>query len=159
MRSGPLNSAGPTCPRPTFNLPPETKERIDMAGIASSYDMLVAGAGLAGMTAAASVARDGGRVLVMEKSPQVGGSSLMSGGVVWTAQDAELLIRQCPKANPDLIRILLEDYPRLIEWFRSFEVEVSEPFEVLGYGRGSRVDLAAYVDKAAKVIEGAGGTL
>ena len=64
-----------------------------MAAISARYDMLVAGASLAGMTAASAVAREGGRVLVMEKSPQVGGSSLMSGGVVWTAKEVDLLIR------------------------------------------------------------------
>jgi succinate dehydrogenase/fumarate reductase flavoprotein subunit len=130
-----------------------------MTAISARYDMLVAGAGLAGVTAASAVAREGGRVLVMEKSPQVGGSSLMSGGVVWTAKEVDLLIRECPHADPTLIHLLLDNYPGLIEWFRSFGVAVSEPFEVLGYGRGSRVDLAAYVEAATKVIEGVGGSV
>jgi succinate dehydrogenase/fumarate reductase flavoprotein subunit len=123
------------------------------------YDLVVAGAGLAGMTAAASVAERGGRVLVMEKTAAVGGSSVMSGGVVWTAKDPEQLIRECPKADPALIRTLFEEYPRLIGWCRHLGVDVSEPFDVLVYGRGSRVDLAAYMERASNLIVAAGGAI
>jgi hypothetical protein len=44
----------------------------------------------------------------------------MSGGMVWTAKDPEFLIRECPEADPDLIRVLHAEFPRLIDWFRAF---------------------------------------
>jgi succinate dehydrogenase/fumarate reductase flavoprotein subunit len=51
--------------------------------IADEYDAIVLGAGAAGMTAAAVAAAEGLRVLLIEKSAQVGGTTATSGGMVW----------------------------------------------------------------------------
>lgn len=47
---------------------------------ADTLDMLVVGAGLAGLTVALTAASAGARVLVLEKQPKAGGSTIMSGG-------------------------------------------------------------------------------
>lgn len=47
------------------------------------YDVVVLGAGVAGMTAALVSAIEGLRTLVIEKSDQVGGTSAFSSGTVW----------------------------------------------------------------------------
>jgi len=47
------------------------------------YDVIVLGAGAGGMTAAASAAALGLRVLLLEKTPLVGGTTAISGGMVW----------------------------------------------------------------------------
>src|ERR1041384_4596270 len=46
-------------------------------------DVLVAGAGAAGMTAALVCALEGLDVLLCEKSPQVGGTTATSAGTIW----------------------------------------------------------------------------
>jgi succinate dehydrogenase/fumarate reductase flavoprotein subunit len=46
-------------------------------------DVLVIGAGAAGLTAAAVAAAEGRRVLLLECSPFVGGTTAISGGMVW----------------------------------------------------------------------------
>jgi succinate dehydrogenase/fumarate reductase flavoprotein subunit len=51
--------------------------------IAAEYDVIVAGAGAGGMTAAAVAAAEALKVLVIEKSPLVGGTTAVSGGMVW----------------------------------------------------------------------------
>jgi succinate dehydrogenase/fumarate reductase flavoprotein subunit len=130
-----------------------------MTGSSVTFDLIVAGAGLAGMTAAVAVARRGGRVLVLEKAPEIGGSSLMSGANVWTVKDPEYLIRQCPKSDPDLIRQLHGGYPRLMEWFSQFGLNMGEEAEILGYGLGRQVDLAAYFPLAAEAVEQARGQI
>ena len=48
-----------------------------------AYDVIVIGAGAGGMTAAAVAASEGLRVLVIEKTAFVGGTTAWSGGMVW----------------------------------------------------------------------------
>lgn len=47
------------------------------------FDLVVVGAGAAGMTAAAVAAAEGLRVLLLEASPLLGGTTAVSGGMVW----------------------------------------------------------------------------
>lgn len=51
--------------------------------LADEYDLVVQGAGAGGMTAALVGAIEGMRVLLIEKSPQVGGTSSRSAGTLW----------------------------------------------------------------------------
>jgi len=51
------------------------KQQID-----AEYDVIILGAGIAGLVAATSAAEDGLRVALLEKTGDVGGSSAMSGG-------------------------------------------------------------------------------
>lgn len=51
-----------------------------MAEIPTGVDAVVAGAGLAGHTAALAAARAGASVLLLEKEPAYGGSSVQAGG-------------------------------------------------------------------------------
>lgn len=51
--------------------------------LATDYDLVVLGAGAAGMTAALVGATEGRRVLLIEKTAQVGGTSSRSAGTLW----------------------------------------------------------------------------
>jgi fumarate reductase flavoprotein subunit len=65
--------------------------------ITDSYDVVIIGAGGAGMSAAAQAAQDGATVLVIEKAAEIGGNTLVSGGafqavqpsMVWDPNDPE----------------------------------------------------------------------
>lgn len=129
------------------------------APAAGSYELLVVGAGMAGMTAGASAARRGARVLVIEKAPEIGGSTLMSGGMVWTVRDAKSLIAQSPLAKPELVNALVNGYPRLLDWCRELGAKVDGGVTVLGEGYGHRVDLVAYLRACQSIIEAAGGKI
>lgn len=59
-------------------------------------DLLVVGGGMAGLTAAASAARSGLVVTVVEVSADVGGSARFA-GYAWTAPNREVMAQQ----NPD----------------------------------------------------------
>lgn len=54
------------------------------------YDVVVVGAGAAGMTAAAVAAAEKLRVLLVESTPLVGGTSAVSGGMVWVPANHKL---------------------------------------------------------------------
>ncbi|MDD3409819.1 MAG: FAD-dependent oxidoreductase [Eubacteriales bacterium] len=67
------------------------------APIEETYDVVIVGAGGAGIAAAAQAAQDGSTVLVIEKNAQVGGNTLVSGGqyqsvmpyLVWDPADPD----------------------------------------------------------------------
>ncbi|MGH8708219.1 MAG: FAD-dependent oxidoreductase, partial [Burkholderiales bacterium] len=49
----------------------------------TEYDAIVVGAGAGGLTAACVAAAEGLKTLLVEKSPLVGGTTAVSGGMVW----------------------------------------------------------------------------
>jgi succinate dehydrogenase/fumarate reductase flavoprotein subunit len=57
--------------------------------ISSEYDVVVLGAGAGGMTAACVAAAEGLRVVLIEKSAFVGGTTAVSGGMVWIPANAK----------------------------------------------------------------------
>lgn len=97
-------------------------------------DLLVIGSGAAGLSAAVSAALHGGRVLVAEKEPVIGGTSAWSGGWLWIPQnplareegiveedDAPLTyLRAEMEGRPADARLLafLRHGPEMVEFFR-----------------------------------------
>ena len=112
-------------------------------------DVVIIGAGGAGLAAAVSAHQNGASVLILEKMPKVGGNTIIS-GAAYNCVDPG---RQIPQGiedsvdkhfqqtyeggdkvgNPDLIKVLVENaYPSL-EWLESLGMEFNpEVFTVLG---------------------------
>ena len=61
-----------------------------------TIDLVVAGAGMAGLVAAAEATSRGARVLVLEKRDRPGGSMRLSSGVVWRHRELERLPTRVP---------------------------------------------------------------
>jgi fumarate reductase flavoprotein subunit len=82
-------------------------------------DLIVAGAGMAGLAAAARARELGGAVVVHEKGDRPGGSMLLSSGVVWRYRDWERFREECPRGDPALQRVVWERLDDALAWLES----------------------------------------
>ncbi|HVY47262.1 MAG TPA: FAD/NAD(P)-binding protein, partial [Minicystis sp.] len=70
--------------------------------------MIVAGAGMAGLVAAARLRELGHDVVVREKGTRAGGSMLLSSCVVWRHRDFGEFRAECPGGDERLQRLVWE---------------------------------------------------
>lgn len=77
-----------------------------MASWDLSVDFLVVGSGAAGMTAALRAHSLGGETLIVEKSPYYGGTTAISGGVVWVPNNPLMARLGITDSTEDALRYL-----------------------------------------------------
>jgi succinate dehydrogenase/fumarate reductase flavoprotein subunit len=77
---------------------------------------LVAGAGMAGLVAAARLRELGVRVRVVEKGDRPGGSMLLSSGVVWRHRSFDDFQAECPGGDERLQRLLFDRLDEALGW-------------------------------------------
>lgn len=103
------------------------------------YDVIVVGAGAAGMAAAIEAADVGARVLLVDAADRLGGTTALSGGVIYAAGTSSQRNRGIAdssdamysyymalnqfKLEPALIRVLSDQSASALEWIRGFGVE------------------------------------
>lgn len=124
----------------------------------SETDLLVIGAGMAGLTAAARAARDGRRAVVVEVGDDVGGSARFA-GYIWTAPSREVMDEANPRGDEALRHAVVDRFAEGVEWIRSVGVDVQEAVPVLGFGRGHQFDTNQYVDLCRRIVIDAGGEI
>ncbi|HEX4526104.1 MAG TPA: FAD-binding protein [Gaiellaceae bacterium] len=81
--------------------------------------MHVAGAGMAGLVAAARLRELGRAITVREKGTRIGGSMLLSSGVIWRHRDWNEFRRECPQGDEHLQRLVWERLDDAIDWLES----------------------------------------
>lgn len=121
-------------------------------------DLLIIGAGMAGLTAGARAVRNGLSVVVVESGPDVGGSARFA-GYAWTAPNHDVMNEQNPGGDPDLKRALVDGFSDGIEWIRSIGVEAKDAQRILSFGQGHQFDTNQYVDTCKRLIGEGGGEL
>jgi tricarballylate dehydrogenase len=121
-------------------------------------DVVVLGAGLAGMSAATSAVERGARVLVIERAPTTGGSAVISGGYVWTANDVPSLRREDPGEFQRHGHIVVECYADAHRWLASFAPPLTDEQPSL-HGRGRKYDLPLVILTMTRKICEAGGEI
>lgn len=87
-------------------------------------DLVVAGAGMAGLAAAVRARELGADVVVYEKGDRPGGSLLLSSGVVWRYRDWETFRAECPGGDPELQRVVWEELDDALAWLESLGAPV-----------------------------------
>jgi fumarate reductase flavoprotein subunit len=82
-------------------------------------DLVVAGAGMAGLVAAAQARARGAAVDLYEKGDRCGGSMLLSSGVIWRHREFDRFRAECPGGDESLQRALFERLDADLEWLES----------------------------------------
>jgi succinate dehydrogenase/fumarate reductase flavoprotein subunit len=85
--------------------------------------VIVAGAGMAGLVAAARAHELGLRPRVTEKGTRPGGSMLLSSGVVWRHREWDDFRSECPGGDPALQRLVWERLDDALDWLESLGAE------------------------------------
>jgi succinate dehydrogenase/fumarate reductase flavoprotein subunit len=114
-------------------------------------DLLVLGGGMAGISAAASAARHGASVVLVEKGPAIGGSAAYA-GYIHTTPTVEVMSEINPRGDPKLTRLVVDGYADALDWVRSLGVHVADPVAVLGYCRGCETDMANYLLACERIV-------
>jgi NAD(P)-binding Rossmann-like domain/FAD binding domain len=83
----------------------------------------VAGAGMAGLVAAARLRELGHEPRVLEKGTRAGGSMLLSSCVVWRHQEWERFRAECPGGDERLQRLIWERLDDALGWLESLGAE------------------------------------
>ena len=116
-------------------------------------DLVVAGAGMAGLVAAAEARRLGAEPLVLEKLSRAGGSMLLSSGVIWRHRELERFLAECPEGDERLQRLLFERLDEDMSWLESLGAPVVERETGNPLPPGTRFDAAGLTDA---LVEAAG---
>jgi succinate dehydrogenase/fumarate reductase flavoprotein subunit len=116
-----------------------------------TVDLLVIGGGMAGLSAAARVAAEGGSVVLVEKADRTGGSARFA-GFVWTTPTVEEMRRVNPDGDLELATALVDGFADGVTWIRSLGVECRPPVPVLGFGRGHQLDTNHYLDTCERLL-------
>jgi succinate dehydrogenase/fumarate reductase flavoprotein subunit len=123
-------------------------------------DLIVAGAGMAGLTAAAEARRLGAEPLAVEKLERPGGSMLLSSGVIWRHREFDTFRAECPAGDEALQRLLFERLDADIDWLESLGAPLVERDTGNPLTTGRRFDPAgltdALVDAAGGLVNGTG---
>ena len=108
---------------------------VDKADAEYEYDVVVVGAGLAGLTAALSAEQAGAKVALLEKQGIVGGTSIFSSGNFLAAGTDELIpdvvkawdkrnkLQEVNKVNIELVEKLLAVSPTVLQMYNDVGVE------------------------------------
>jgi succinate dehydrogenase/fumarate reductase flavoprotein subunit len=121
-------------------------------------DVVVAGAGMAGLVAAAEARRLGADALVLEKLAQPGGAMRLSSGVIWRHRDFAGFRAECPGGDERLQRTLFERLDADLRWLEELGAPVTERGTGNPLTTGVRFDPAglteALVAAAGRIVTG-----
>jgi succinate dehydrogenase/fumarate reductase flavoprotein subunit len=119
--------------------------------------VVVCGGGLAGLTAAVTALEKGAAVTLVEKAPELGGTTAISGGLLWTYADYDQLRAHIPKGDPLLQWMVLETFDESVDWLVSQGVHRGPEQTLFVFGRGWNIDPPQAVAMLTQRFEALGG--
>src|SRR5688572_10314642 len=131
--------------------------RASRASDAAMTDLVVAGAGMAGLAAAAEARRLGAEPLVLEKLPRAGGSMRLSSGVIWRHRDFETFRSECPDGDERLQRLVLDRLDEDLGWLESLGAPIVTRETGNPLTTGVRFDPAGLTSALVAAVRGTAG--
>ena len=113
-------------------------------------DLVVAGAGMGGLVAAARATELGARVLVLEKGDRPGGSALLSSGVIWRYRDLASFRTECPRGDAALQGRIVDRLDADLVWLESLGAPVVERTTGNPNTVGARFDSRGMIEAVAR---------
>lgn len=120
--------------------------------MARRYDLVVAGAGMAGLVAAVQATKRGASVLVLEKGDRAGGSMRLSSGFVWRYREWERFRKECPEGDEQLQRLVWDRLDEDLAWLESLGAPVRERETANPLTVGHRFDPEGLTDLLAAQV-------
>jgi succinate dehydrogenase/fumarate reductase flavoprotein subunit len=115
--------------------------------------IVVAGAGMAGLVAAARLRELGRPVRLVEKGDRPGGSMFWSSGVIWRHRTVEAFRAECPDGDPALQQLVVEGLDDALDWLEQAAVPAHERETGNPRTVGRRFDPRALTAALARDVE------
>lgn len=125
----------------------------------NSKRIIVCGGGLAGLSAAVTVLENGAAVTLIEKAPELGGTTMVSGGLLWTFADYEELRAKVPCGDSALQWLVYDTIDESRAWLQQLGARLGPVERVLDHGRGQTVDPSQLIQVLADRFSALGGEL
>jgi succinate dehydrogenase/fumarate reductase flavoprotein subunit len=117
-------------------------------------DVIIAGGGMGGLTAAVRAQRSGADVVLLEKDPQPGGTmGWCSEGIIWTLGSYEAMRNDAPDGDPALQRTLFETLPLALSFLEGVGAILP------GSERSRVIDPPVFTEFMVDTLVSGGGTL
>jgi succinate dehydrogenase/fumarate reductase flavoprotein subunit len=113
-------------------------------------NLIVAGAGMAGLAAAARAQELGAMPIVYERGHRPGGSMYLSSGVIWRYREWERFRAECPGGDENLQRLVWERLDDDLAWLESLGAPVTRRETGNPLTTGLRFDPRGLTDTLAR---------
>ena len=127
-----------------------------------SADVVVIGAGMAGLAAAARAADAGAKVTLLEKAARLGGTVPLMGGFIWTARDLPTFMGRMTHADPQLAALAVNGFEPSVAWLGSLGVTLgprNNHFFDWGHGYRMVEGASQYVDVLSRFLRNCGASI
>ncbi|MEF9875998.1 MAG: FAD-dependent oxidoreductase [Gordonibacter sp.] len=132
-------------------------------------DVVVAGGGIGGLAAAVSAAETGAKVILVEASGKVGGTSRFAAGAFGPrfGTDWEVVKKKAPASDPVLGKYIVENWDPYVEWIDGLGLTTEKLSETSPYlwmggkrdaAQGSKSNTDEYLQQFGQIFADKGGT-
>ncbi|MBM3346290.1 MAG: FAD-dependent oxidoreductase [Betaproteobacteria bacterium] len=125
----------------------------------STQPVVVCGGGLAGLSAAVTALEAGAEVTLIEKSPYLGGTALLSGGTLWTFKEYDKIRELIPAGDPALQWVVHDTLPGARAWLQGLGVKFEDIGQMLHVGHGHVMDPVGAIGLLGARFKAIGGQL